>query len=111
MGGAASSAMIGVLEEEMDEEFLHNLMKENFDPIMFNTLKDENNMVSKELLLSVINKGAEREVYLLFMGYVCLCGVVQLLTSCPVSLLCFILSCRVIIYHALSGAPATNILT
>lgn len=36
---------------------------------MFCTLKDEEGNVGRDLLLSVISKGAEREVYLLFMGY------------------------------------------
>lgn len=68
MGGASSTAM-GMLQDEMDEVFLRRVMQENFDPIMFETLKDEEGIVTKDLLASVIQKGAEREVYLLFMGY------------------------------------------
>lgn len=47
----------------------HIIRKENFDPVMFSTLQDEDRRVNKDMLLSIINRGAEREVYTLFMGY------------------------------------------
>jgi hypothetical protein len=65
MGSGASMA----LEEVMDEEYLRAYAGDRFDEDKFHALCNEYGEVTRDIIMSTVILGVDREVYYLFMSY------------------------------------------